>query len=138
MLIEKIKNIKSSKQDLRIFSFISAGILFIFAVFLYSKKTGYFLPLFLCALIVLISGILYPMIIYPFQKIWLGLAFTAEWFITVILLSGVYYLIFGLLGMLFKILNKNFLDIKINTEQTSYWQNQKQSIKDQDSYKKQY
>jgi len=59
--------------------------------------------------------------IIPFYKKWMKVVHFIGQIITSILLSVVFYLVFGIAGIVLRLLRKDFLDRKIESEKESYW-----------------
>jgi hypothetical protein len=58
--------------------------------------------------------------------------------LTTIILTLVFYLVFGLAGIVLRLLKKDLLDQKIEPQRTSYWQERKVFEKEQSSYLQQF
>ncbi len=57
----------------------------------------------------------------PFYLIWMGLAFPIGWVLSHVLLGVVFYGVFTLVGLLFRILGRDPLRLKRPEGATSYW-----------------
>jgi len=121
MIIEEIKNIKSSKKELRQFG-ITIGIvtgLLALVAFLRQKDTK---TLFLLLSITfLFFGIVFPIVLKPIQKIWMSLATIIGWFVTRIILTILFYLVVSPLGIVAKIFGKASLGMRFDKGATTYW-----------------
>ena len=121
MIIEEIKNIKSGEKELRQFG-VTLGIILALlgGLFFLRQKDCYFYFLGL-SVIFLFLGLVAPLLLKPIQKIWMSLAILIGWFVTRIILIVLFYLLVTPIGILAKILGKNFLDTKFNRNVDSYW-----------------
>ena len=104
----------------------SFGIVF-FIVFLiialWPLKSGSdirIIPL-LISLIFLILGLLNSNLLKPLNFIWMKFGLMLGKFMNPIIMGLIYYLTVVPTGLIFKILNKNLLNIKKKNEQKSYW-----------------
>ncbi|MGE5683125.1 MAG: SxtJ family membrane protein [Bacillota bacterium] len=122
MILEEIKNISSSKKDLRKFG-LSVGIVFgLTGLLIMFKSGGATYPYFLAAAALLvIPALVFPGMLKPLQKFWMGLAIILGWFSTRIILSLLYYLVITPTGVIMKLRGKDLLDEKIEKGKTSYW-----------------
>lgn len=123
MLIEEIKNISSSKRDLKKFG-ISVGLVLVIIGFLFQVVwdnptvcmilggIGAFLILF---------GIIFPLVLLPIHKAWMTLAVILGFIMTRIILSFLFYIVVTLVGLIAKIVGKDFLNRKIDRNEESYW-----------------
>lgn len=138
MIIEEIKNIKETKKDLRKFG-LTVGIVIavISAVLFYYERASYFY-FGLAALLLMIPAIVYPQVLRPLNKIWMSLAIILGWFMTRVILSILYYLIVTPIGFFARIFGKEFLDLKWNRKQDSYWILRDKKNPEQIDYERQF
>ena len=121
MLIEELKNIKSSRKDLRNFGLVIGIALIILSAFLaYYEKEIYFYFALLGGLFI-VTAYIYPKILFPLQKIWMAVAVTMGFFITRILLIIIFYLILTPISLILRLFGKKFLDLKIDKNAKTYW-----------------
>jgi hypothetical protein len=121
MLIEEIRNIRSTKKDLRNFG-LSVGIvlLFIGGLLLYYKKDAY--PyLVILGVFLISSGLIVPSILTPFHKVWMTFATIMGWIMTRVILGIMFYAVFTPIGLIARLFGKRFLDVKIDKSKESYW-----------------
>ena len=123
MLIEEIKNISSSKKELRKFG-ITVGLVLIVIGFLFQlvwdNYTVYMIVGSIGALL-LFAGILFPNILLPIQKVWMVIAVFLGFVMTRVILSFLFYVVVTLVGFTAKLVGKDFLDRKIDKSKKSYW-----------------
>ena len=138
MLLDEIKNIKSSNRDLEKFG-LTLGIFFavLAALFLWRHKHGFFY-LFVLANFFLALAWLAPRILKPIQKAWMTLALLMGWVMTRVLLSIVFYLVMTPIGIIARLTGKKFLDMKKSNGCESYWNNRKPLTRKKEDYEKQY
>ena len=113
-------------NEIKLSSNKSFGIVF-FIVFLiialWPLKSGYdirIIPL-LTSLTFLILGFFNSNLLKPLNFIWMKLGLMLGKFMNPIILGFIYYLTVVPTGLIFKILNKNLLNIKKKNDQKSYW-----------------
>lgn len=137
-MFEEIKNIESEKSDLQKFG-ISAGIiLLIIAGFLFWKeKESFQLPLII-GIIVLASGFAMPIVLKPFYWVWMVFATILGWVMTRVILSLLLYVIITPIGLILRLLGKQFLALKWNKTDGTYWNYRSKSISEQERYDKQF
>lgn len=133
MLIEEIKNISSTKRDLKKFG-ISVGLVLVVIGFLFQvvwdNPTVYMILGGIGAFLILF-GIIFPKLLLPIHKVWMTLAVVLGFIMTRIILSFLFYIVVTLVGLIAKLVGKNFLDIKIDKKKKSYW-----NIREKIEYKK--
>ena len=121
MIKEEIKNINSSKTELRKFGLTVGTVLVIIGLVLfYSEKSShtYFLSI---GGALIIFGVVVPKILLPIQKAWMAIAVVLGFIMTRVILSVLFYLVVTPIGLLAKLLGKDFLDRKIEKNKKTYW-----------------
>lgn len=121
MLIEEIKNIKSDKKELRKFGITVGTVILIISLLLFYWDKSIWLWLFIGADVLIIAGILFPNILLPLQKVWMGLAVLLGFVMTRVILSVLYYIIITPIGIVTKLIGKDFLSLKLDKSAKTYW-----------------
>ena len=121
MILEEIKEIKSDKKELRKFGLtIGIAFLVIGAALLYSGKPSspYFIGLGAvnCSI-----GLLYPPLLKPFHKFWMGLSVVLGFIMTRIILVLLFYFVFMPIRFTARIFGKIFIDLNFKADADSYW-----------------
>lgn len=138
MIITEIKNIKGSKKDLRKFGVTVGIVLLIISGFLlWKQKENYFYFVVIGAAL-LLSGLIFPVILKPLNKIWMTLAILMGWVTTRVILTILFYLVLTPLAFAAKIFGKSFLDLKIDKSKTSYWEYREKPKVEPSDYEKQF
>lgn len=123
MIIAEIKNIISTKKELRKFG-ITVGLVLVILGFLFQyvwdNPTVYMILGSIGALLVFF-GVLFPKVLLPIHKAWMSLAIILGFIMTRVILSILFYVVVTLIGLIAKIAGKDFLDRKIDRKKESYW-----------------
>ncbi len=138
MIIQEIKEIKSSRKNLREFGFTIGAAFLIIALFLFWKGNLLSLYFFLPALIFFLTGFFAPKILLPLHKAWMTLAVILGFFSTRVILILLYYLVITPIGIFGKIAGKKFLDEEISPSAESYWIYREKKEFDKNSVEKQF
>ena len=138
MIIEEIKNIKSGKSDLRKFG-ITMGIVLILlgGLFLWREK-GYYFYFFIIAAAFVVPGLAVPFVLKPIHAVWMTMSIILSWIMTRVILSVLFYLVVTPTRLLAKLLGKQFLDLKIDKNASSYWISKKELKLNKADYKRQF
>lgn len=121
MLIEELKNIKESKKDLKKFGLtIGIALLLISALLFYLEKESYIYFAAGSGFFIL-AGLTFPIILKPFNKLWMTFAILLGWFMSRVILTILFYLILTPIGLIAKIFGKKFLDLQFKSSQKTYW-----------------
>jgi len=136
-MIAELNSIKSSRKDLKNFGFAIGFILLIIGAFLFVKGKDLFVYFFSIGSILLILGGIAPLILKPFYKIWMIFAVMIGWIMTRIILSVLFFSIITILGLFTRLLGKDFLNLKSNSNE-SYWNIRKKERELNQDYEKQF
>ena len=138
MILEEIKNIKSSKRDLRKFGLTIGIALIVVSVLLAingKNSTFYFGAL---GLLFLVIGLVAPRTLKLLNIIWMSISIILGWLMTRLILIILFYVVLTPIGLLSKLFNKDFLDLKIEKEKQSYWQKRNPKKFDPADYERQF
>ena len=138
MLREEIKNIKSTKSDLRKFGLVVGGVFFaIGCLFWWFQKAPapYFL-IFGAALVT--SGLIVPGALLPLQKVWMTFGVIMGWFMTRVILCILFYIAFTITGVVARCVGKQFLELKPQHTRKSFWHRRERKEIDKESYERQF
>ena len=119
-MIEEIKNITSTKKDLRNFGFTIGSILLVIALILFFKEKDSDVYFFSIGLVFILSGIVFSFILKPFYKIWMTFAVIVGWIMTRIILAILFFFIITPIGVLARLFGKDFLNLKPDNRD-SFW-----------------
>ncbi|OGU34849.1 MAG: hypothetical protein A2068_03065 [Ignavibacteria bacterium GWB2_35_6b] len=114
-------NIKSDNNELRKFGLTIGAVLLLIsaAMFYYSNELKF--QFGIAGLVLIISAYVFPKILLPFQKVWMGLALVLGFVMSRLILSLLFYLVITPIGLIAKLAKKDFLDLSINKTKKSYW-----------------
>ena len=136
-MIEEIKNIKSEKSDIRKFGITIGVILLIIAGFLFWKEKESFQILLTFGVTLCILGIVIPFILKPIYWVWMIFATILGWIMTRVILSLLFYIIFTPIGLILRLFGKQFLELKWNRTNCTYW-NYRSDKPEKGNYEKQF
>jgi small basic protein len=138
VLREEIKNIKSEKSDLRKFG-ISVGIVLgILGGLLWWRGKDYYVYFLIISAVLITLGLVLPGLLKPLQKAWMTLAVTLGWFMTRVILSILFYVVFTTIGLISRLSGRQFLDLKTDNNKPSYWIARKNKPFDKRDYERQF
>lgn len=137
-ILTEIKNIKETKADLKKFGLtIGIVLLLIAALLFWIGKSTY--PYWgIIGLIFILASLLFPIVLRPFNKIWMSLAIILGWVMTRVILSILFYFGLTLLRFIAMIFNKRFLNLKIDHSADTYWEKREKKPFDPSTYERQF
>jgi len=138
VLLEEIKNIKSEKKDLRNFGITFGVVLGLLGGALWWKNKDTYSIFIILSLAFFFLGFVLPNILRPLQKAWMIMAVILGWFMTRLILSVLFYVVFTFIGVLAKLFGKQFLDMKIDESSKSYWNYRKPVPFNKSNYERQF
>jgi hypothetical protein len=138
MILEDIKNIKSTKKELRKFGIIVSIVLALWAVLFLCWKKDYYFYFFILSATFLLLGTVVPILLKSIQKAWMTVAILINWVTSRVILSILFYVIFTPIGLILKLFGKDFLDVKISKAQKSYWNYRQLKDYDKQKYEQQF
>ena len=137
MLVEEIRDIKSTKKKLKNFAVTIFVALILIGIFLLIRKKEYYFYFFIVSITFLISGFIAPFVLKPIYRVWMSIALIMGWVMMRVILSVLFCLVVTPIGLLRRILRKNSMDLKFDKNAESYWV-KSDSFSGKDYYKKQY
>ena len=136
-MLEEIKNINTSKKDLRSFGYTIGIILFIISAVLFYYNNQLYQNLTVIAAIFVLLGVLIPQLLKPIYLVWMTFAVILGWVMTRVILSVIFYLIMTPIGFLSRLLGEDFLALK-KIESDSYWNHRDRLKELSQDYEKQF
>ncbi|OGP14828.1 MAG: hypothetical protein A2052_08365 [Deltaproteobacteria bacterium GWA2_54_12] len=136
-LADEIRNIKSSKKELRAFGLSVGGVLIAAAVVLYLFGRGNFVYFAAAGIALAASGALVPAILLPLQKVWMSFAVIMGWCSTRVIIILLFVLVLTPIGLISRAFGKEFLDTGFDQSRKSYWRHRETAGKKSD-YERQF
>jgi hypothetical protein len=137
-ILGEIKNIKESPADLRKFGLTIGIVLILLAVLLLWLGKSSWPYWGITGLIFIFPALLFPVILKPFNKIWMSLAIILGWIMTRVILSILFYFALTTLRFIAMIFNKRFLSLKIDRSADTYWEKREMKPSDPSTYERQF
>ena len=137
-MIEEIKNIKSEKSDLRKFGIIVGIVLLIIAGFFFLKEKESFQLFLTIGTVLFVTGIVIPFTLKPIYWVWMVFSTILGWFMTRVILSLLFYVVFTPIGLIARSIGKQFLNLKMDHSKQSYWNMRTVETFDTKNYEKQF
>jgi polyferredoxin len=120
-MIEEIKGIKESKEDLRKFGYtVGIALIIVSGLLFWFEKENY-IYFAIPGLLLILSGLVIPQLLKPLNKIWMTFAILLGWVMTRVILAILFYLAITPIGFIARLARKDFLDLKIDKSRESYW-----------------
>ncbi len=131
---------KKEQKNLRVFGY-GLSIIIAFIVIRLGFKHGFtngkYITLGLAVFLSLVTSVCLPAI-KPLYRVWMkGARFIGE-IVNFVLLSVIFYVFFGLAGIVLRLMRKDLLDERIDKSAQSYWKTIRLDAADRDRYTKQY
>ena len=137
-MFEEIKNIKSKKSDLRNFGVTVGIILLIISGFLFWKEKEPFQIFLAIGITLFLTAIALPSVLHPVYWIWMIFAIILGWFMTRVILSLLFYIIFTPIGLILRFFGKQFLELRWDKSKETYWNFRTNEHLQKENYEKQF
>ena len=137
-MFEEIKNIKSEKSDLRNFGIIVGIILLLISGFLFWKEKESFQIFLAIGITLFLTAIAIPFVLKPVYWIWMIFAVILGWFMTRVILSLLFYVVFTSIGLTLRFFGKQFLELRWDKSKESYWNFRTNDHLQNENYEKQF
>ena len=136
-MIKEIKNIPTSKKDIKSFGITIGIVLFIISgMLMYYGKDAYQLIAIIASTFIGL-GFIFPVLLKPIYFPWMIFATILGWIMTRFVLSIVFYFILTPIGLVTRILGEDFLALK-KLQSDSYWNHRDSSKELNQNYEKQF
>tara|TARA_B100000427_G_scaffold258428_1_gene222378 strand:- start:1753 stop:2163 length:411 start_codon:yes stop_codon:yes gene_type:complete len=136
-MIEDMKNIRSSKKDLRNFGIIIGCLSLIISGFLYYQSIGFYIEIFNFGAIFIIFGVILPIILKPIYLLWMIFALIIGWVMTRLILSVLFFFVITTIGIFARLFGKDFLNLK-SDNRDSFWNLRNRDHELNQDYEKQF
>ena len=137
-MLEEIKNIKSEKSNLRNFGITVGIILLIISGFLFWKEKESFQIFLTIGITLFLTAIAIPSVLKPVYWIWMIFAVILGWFMTHVILSLLFYVVFTSIGLTLRFFGKQFLELRWDKSKESYWNFRTNENLQNENYEKQF
>ena len=136
-MLEEIKNIKSEKNDIRNFGLTIGAVLIAIVLLLFWLEKQSYDILMIVGVVLCVSSLILPVILKPFYFAWMTFAIILGWIMTRVILSLVFYGIITPIGLFSRLVGKEFLNLKLNKTENTYWNHRRKHSLKKVNYKKQ-
>ena len=136
-MIEELTSIKSDRKNLKNFGFTIGFILLIIGGFLFYKGKDLDIYFFSIGSILVFLGGIAPVMLVPIYKTWMISAVIIGWIMTRVILSVLFYSVITVIGIITRLLGKDFLNLKTNSIE-SFWNIRNKEYELNQDYEKQF
>jgi len=138
IIVEEIKNIKSTRKELREFGLVVGGVLLLIGIYLLWKGSPSTTYLVTPGALLIATALAYPAVLKPLQKAWMALAVVLGFFISRVILSILFYIVFTAIGLLLRLKGQDLLDRKIDKNRKTYWNHRPDKERPPKYYERQF
>jgi len=135
---EDIKQLKTGDRDLRKFGlvvggvFLALGLLFLWR---HPNRTPYFAwP----GGVLMVVGAVFPRVLKWVYIAWMSVAFVLGFVMAHVILTLFFYLVITPVGLLARLAGKDFLSLKLDKGEKSYWLPREQKSRKPEDYERQF
>jgi hypothetical protein len=121
MILDEIRQLSTGRRDLRKFGLLVGLVFALLAAWTWWRGGSASPYLLAMAIPLLVAGIAYPPALkWPYVG-WMSMALVLGWVVSTILLTLFFYLVVTPVGLLARVLGRDFLDRRFDKGAGSYW-----------------
>ncbi len=120
-LKEELRELPLGARDLRKFGLLVGGVFAFLALWFWYRDRHYWTWLLIPAGPLLLLGAIYPKSLRLVYLGWMSLALVLGLIVSTILLTVFFYVVITPMGLLARITGKDFLRLKLDPAEASYW-----------------
>jgi saxitoxin biosynthesis operon SxtJ-like protein len=138
MILEQIKKLKTGERELRKFGWLVGGVFTALASLMWLRHKAYF-PYFLVPGVMLIAfGFLRPKALKYVYVAWMSVAIVIGFVVSNVILTLFFFLVITPIGLITRLLGKDFLALKIDREAPTYWMARERATQTAAEYERQF
>ena len=137
-MYDELKNIRTDNKAIRDFGILIGFIILIIAGILFYKERESYELIILLGIAFIGLGLGMPIILKPFYSVWMYFAVVLGWLMTRLILGLVFYVVVSPIGLIARLFGKEFLELKNNSLNSSYWNYKDNSRISHKDYEKQF
>jgi hypothetical protein len=138
MVIEEIKQIESTKTNIRRFGILVGGVLILVAGLLFWNRNFAGVYGLIAGLGLIGTAAVAPGILKPVYLAWMTLAAVLGWVMTRIILGVLFFSVLTPIGLTLKLFGKQFLDTRRKAARATYWNDLSKEEVNPEGYKHQF
>jgi len=138
MLKEEFQHIKESQKDLSKFGLTVGGVLLAIGLLLFYFEKPSAIYFAIIGGLLMLFGALFPQLLKPLNKIWMGLAIILGFIMSRVILTILFYLVLTPIAVLAKLVGKKFIVLKYDKSANTYWEKRTNIHKKQIDYERQF
>lgn len=121
MIIEEIKQIKSSNKDIINFALLIGGLIAVIGFVTMFYKSAAYMYLIPFGFVFMLIGFILPVILKPIYFLWMTISVILGFISTRIILGVLFYIVITPISIITKLMGKDLLNIKFNKSESTYW-----------------
>jgi hypothetical protein len=121
MLLEEIRNLKTTSHDLKKFGFSIGLVLLIIAAYLFWKDKPAFSYLGIAGILLILLGKFLPGWLSTIYRVWMAFALVMGFIMTRVILTAVFFGLITPMALVAKLLRKDLLSERWHPDAESYW-----------------
>jgi hypothetical protein len=120
-LKDELKELPVGDRDLRRFGLLVGGVFALLAAWFFYRGKPFWSWMLVPAVPLLLLGAIYPRALRFVYLAWMSLALVLGFVVSTILLTIFFYVVITPMGLLARAVGKDFLSLKLDSSQASYW-----------------
>ena len=126
------------RRKLRNFG-LTVGIAFgVLAGLLFWRDKAHYVYFAVISIVFLGLGLVVPVVLKPVERVWMTAARAMGWFMTRVLLTIMFFVVFTPIGLIARLFGKDFLNLRTDKSATTYWIYREPRDMTKEDYEKQF
>jgi len=138
MILEQIKKLKTGERELRKFGWLVGGVFTALASLMWLRHKAYFPYFFVLGVMLIAFGFLRPKALKYVYVAWMSVAIVIGFVVSNVILTLFFFLVITPIGLITRLLGKDFLALKIDREAPTYWIARERATKTPAEYERQF
>ena len=128
MIWQDIKQLKTGPRDLRKFGLLVGTVFAALGILLWLRGKGHFAYFLAPGAMLVVAGLVFPKALKPVYIGWMSLALVLGLVVSTVLLTVFFFLVITPVGLIARLVGKDFLRLKLRPEDTTYWIRREQKV----------
>lgn len=137
MILDEIRELKTGRRELRNFGLLVGGVLAGFGVLMWLRGKPLFPWVLVPGALLVALGLVFPRCLKYVYLAWMSLAVVLGFVVSHVLLTLMFFLVIAPIGLVARLLRRDFLRLRIDREASTYWIPRERASKQSD-YERQF
>lgn len=121
IIFRDIRELKTGRRELRSFGLLVGGVFLALGLFFLFRQKSYALWVVTPGVVLMLLGLIFPPALRHIYIAWMSLAVVLGFIVSHVILAVFFFLVVTPIGLLSRVVGKDFLRLKLERNATTYW-----------------